>query len=105
MIRIPTLPLILLFIGFTVSAQSINLRGTVSNQKGNPIPNAVLTLIGQKLSDTTDNEGSYSITGNNSTITLNQNPAKPITDIISGQKGVKRILNIISLFIIFSLYF
>ena len=46
----------------TVYAQTVNLRGKVSNQSRSPIANAVVTLTGQDLSDTTGTDGSYGIT-------------------------------------------
>jgi poly(3-hydroxybutyrate) depolymerase len=45
--------------GLTVNAQTINLRGVVSNQAGKPIANAILTLVGQGLKDTTGTDGAY----------------------------------------------
>jgi poly(3-hydroxybutyrate) depolymerase len=55
---------IFMSIGLTVNAQSINLRGTVSNQAGKPIANAIVTLAMQGLKDTTGTDGAYSITKN-----------------------------------------
>jgi poly(3-hydroxybutyrate) depolymerase len=46
----------------TVNAQTINLRGTVSNSAGKPITNAIVTLAKQGLKDTTGTDGAYSIT-------------------------------------------
>jgi predicted peptidase len=51
-------------IGLTANAQTINLRGKITNQAGNPISNAIVTLAGQSLKDTTASDGSYSITKN-----------------------------------------
>ncbi len=48
-------------IGLTANAQSINLRGVVSNQAAKPIANAIVTLAGQGLKDTTGTDGAYSI--------------------------------------------
>lgn len=45
----------------SVNAQTINLRGKVSNQAGKPITNAILTLVGQGIKDTTGADGSFSI--------------------------------------------
>jgi poly(3-hydroxybutyrate) depolymerase len=50
-------------IGLTVNAQTINLRGTVSNQAGKPIVNATVTLVRQGMKATTGSDGAYSITG------------------------------------------
>ncbi|MBN1577437.1 MAG: hypothetical protein JW913_12845 [Chitinispirillaceae bacterium] len=56
---------LLVFIGLTVNAQTtINLRGTVSNQAGEPVSDAIVTLVSQGLKDTTKSDGSYSITQN-----------------------------------------
>ncbi len=54
----------------TASAQSIDLSGTVSNQGGDPIAGAVVTLVGQDLADTTDAGGTYSITGSTGAVVL-----------------------------------
>ena len=53
-----------LLTGLTVNAQTINLRGTVSNSTGKPINNAIVTLAKQGLKDTTGTDGAYSITRN-----------------------------------------
>jgi poly(3-hydroxybutyrate) depolymerase len=50
-----------LVIGLTVNAQTINVRGTVSNKAGKPIPNAIVTLVRQGLKDTTGTDGAYAI--------------------------------------------
>jgi poly(3-hydroxybutyrate) depolymerase len=44
---------------FTINAQTINLRGVVSNQAAKPIVNAIVTLVGQGLKDTTGADGAY----------------------------------------------
>jgi hypothetical protein len=54
--------LVITALGFAVSAQTINLSGTVSNKSGKPISNAIVTLKGKKLADTTDTKGAYTIT-------------------------------------------
>jgi hypothetical protein len=59
---------LVMLIGFTVSAQTINLRGTVSNQAAKPIANAIVTLAKQGLKDTTGSDGAYSITKNTGVI-------------------------------------
>jgi hypothetical protein len=50
-----------ILIGLTVNAQTINLRGTVSTQSGTPIANAIVTLTGQGLKDTTGTDGAYAM--------------------------------------------
>ena len=47
--------------GVTLHAQTINLHGRVSNSAGQPVANAVVELVLQGVSDTTDSEGAYSI--------------------------------------------
>jgi dienelactone hydrolase len=43
----------------TASAQTLNLRGTVSNNSGKPVANAIVTLVGQGLKDTTGSDGTF----------------------------------------------
>ena len=38
-------------IGLTASAQTINLRGVVSNSAGKPVANAIITLVKQGLTE------------------------------------------------------
>jgi hypothetical protein len=45
----------------TINAQTVNLRGKVSNKAGEPIADAIVTLVGQDLKDTTKADGVYSI--------------------------------------------
>ena len=47
--------------GFSASAQSVNLRGTVSSGNGEPISGAIVTLLGMDLVDTTGDDGAYAI--------------------------------------------
>jgi poly(3-hydroxybutyrate) depolymerase len=51
---------VILFAGLTVSAQTINLKGVVSNTGGKPIPGAIVSLVLQKMKNTTDADGKYS---------------------------------------------
>jgi len=53
---------LIFLIALTAGAQTINLRGTVSNSTGKPIANAIVTLAKQGLKDTTGADGAYSIT-------------------------------------------
>ncbi|NLE00643.1 MAG: carboxypeptidase regulatory-like domain-containing protein, partial [Fibrobacter sp.] len=48
----------------TVSAQTINIRGKVTIKDGKPLAGAVVSLLGRRLSDTTDVSGQYSIQDN-----------------------------------------
>ena len=43
------------------NAQTINLQGVVSNSGGKPIANAIVSLVRQKMKDTTGTDGKYSI--------------------------------------------
>ena len=45
--------------GFTVSAQTINLGGTVSTTTGKPVADAIVTLVRQAMKDTTGTDGKY----------------------------------------------
>lgn len=74
--------------GSTISAQTINLSGTVSTRTGQPVADAVITLVGQAMKDTTGNDGKYSFT-KNTTATL---PAiVPQLEEISIKSGVLQI--------------
>jgi predicted esterase len=46
-------------IGFSATAQTINLGGTVSNKTGQPVANAIITLVRQAMKDTTGTDGNY----------------------------------------------
>jgi hypothetical protein len=51
---------IILFVPLlTAQAETINLKGVVSNKTGNPVSGAVVTLSGLKMADTTDANGKY----------------------------------------------
>jgi glucuronoarabinoxylan endo-1,4-beta-xylanase len=77
--------LLLMALGFTITAQTINLRGTVTNKTGKPIANAIITLVGQGLKDTTGADGAFSIT-KNSTALLSS--LIPKTEKIALNRGV-----------------
>jgi alpha-D-xyloside xylohydrolase len=51
-----------MLIGLTINAQTINVRGTVSNSAGKPIANATVKLTGRNLSAVTGADGAYIIT-------------------------------------------
>jgi poly(3-hydroxybutyrate) depolymerase len=53
--------LLIIATGLTINAQTINVHGNVSNKAGKAIPNAILTLALQGLSDTTEADGAFSI--------------------------------------------
>ena len=50
-----------MLIGLTLNAQTINLRGIVSNSTGKPITNAIVTLVKQAMKDTTGTDGAYTL--------------------------------------------
>ncbi len=53
-------PLIVCAAITAASAETVDLKGTVSNRSGKPVPGAIVTIPGKKLSDTTDSQGAYS---------------------------------------------
>jgi polyhydroxybutyrate depolymerase len=74
-----------IFIALTVNAQTINVRGKVSNKAGNPVSSAIVTLIRQGLTDTTDAAGAYAITKPNVAVLP---PLIPQREKISLSKGI-----------------
>jgi hypothetical protein len=60
--------LLTLVVGIAVAADNINIRGTVSSTSGKPIKGAILTLLGEKLADTTGSDGAYEIKKINSSV-------------------------------------
>ena len=52
---------ILLSFCISINSQTIDLHGEVTNQDGQPIEDAIVTLVGQELKDTTGPDGSYEI--------------------------------------------
>lgn len=48
----------------SISAQTINLSGKVTNKAAKPVTNAIVTLLHQGLTDTTGTDGSYTLTKN-----------------------------------------
>lgn len=58
-----TLCFVVLFCS-AITAQTINLSGNVSNVAGEPVTNAVITLVRQAMKDTTGTDGKYSFVKN-----------------------------------------
>jgi hypothetical protein len=58
--------------GVAVSAENVNIRGIVSSNSGKPVKGAVVTLQGQKLSDTTGSDGTYEIKNVVSSVSFSQ---------------------------------
>jgi hypothetical protein len=76
----------LLLTALIADVQTINLHGTVSNQAWNPVVGAVVTLAGQKLSDSTGADGStYGIAA---TVLAQLPLSTPRNKLISMDKGV-----------------
>lgn len=50
-----------ILISLTINAQTINLRGKITNSDDDPINGAVVTLVDQGLKDTTGTDGMYEI--------------------------------------------
>jgi hypothetical protein len=74
-------------IGLSANAQTINLQGVVSNAGGQPINKAVVTLVRQKMKDTTGTDGKYSFTGS---VAVKLREIAPQTEEISMNNGVVR---------------
>ena len=72
-------------IGLSVNAQTINLRGKVSNLAGKPIANAIVSLVRQGLKDTTGADGAYTLS-KSTAVELPYLP--PPTEKISLNRGV-----------------
>lgn len=51
---------VILMVGLAANAQTINLRGKITNSTGNAVSDAIVTLVRQKLIDTTGADGKYS---------------------------------------------
>jgi poly(3-hydroxybutyrate) depolymerase len=50
----------------TVHAQTVNVRGTITNSAGQPVSMAVVQLVKRSLKDTTAADGAYQLTGSTS---------------------------------------
>ena len=69
-------------IGFTLSAQTINLKGTVTNSSGKPISGAVVTLPSHDLTANTNAQGAFTLTGEVTSV-KNLSPILPSIEKIS----------------------
>jgi enterochelin esterase-like enzyme len=65
----------LVVVGSALQAQTINLRGKVSNGAGQPVADAVVELLQQGLKDTTGSDGNFSIV--KPSVSLAPNSASP----------------------------
>jgi hypothetical protein len=71
----------ILAIAFAASAETITLSGTVSNKSGKAISGAIVKLSSRNLADTTDSQGTFSIT--DKTVLVNAAPIQPCAEKIS----------------------
>jgi glucuronoarabinoxylan endo-1,4-beta-xylanase len=71
--------------GFIASAQTINLGGMVSNKAGQPVNNAVVTLVRQGMKDTTGIDGKYSLA---KSVAVKSPAPAPRTEDISMNSGI-----------------
>jgi hypothetical protein len=77
---------LILATGFSLSAQTIALSGKVTNQSGKAVSGAIVALTNQKVADTTDAAGAYSLTkGTSAAIPA---PIQPSTEAISLNNGI-----------------
>jgi glucuronoarabinoxylan endo-1,4-beta-xylanase len=73
----------------TVTAQTINLRGVVSNSSNQPVSGAIVSVVGQNWKDTTGADGKYSFTGD---VAVSLPAFTPKTNDISMHNGVIQFL-------------
>ncbi|MBN1578461.1 MAG: hypothetical protein JW913_18005 [Chitinispirillaceae bacterium] len=72
-------------VGLTVNAQTINLGGVVSTMTDQPIANAIVTLVGLGMKDTTGTDGKYSFAR---TVAVRLPAIVPQTEELSMNNGV-----------------
>lgn len=72
-----------LSLGLLAQAQTVNLRGKVTNSSGQGISGAIVTLVGQDLKDTTDGSGAYALVRTSSAVS----PASPRHENIVFHRG------------------
>ncbi len=77
---------LILVIAFTASAAPVDISGKVFNQNDKPVGGAIVTLPGQKVADTTDAQGLYSIKLGQFTAAVA--PLLPSTERISLNNGI-----------------
>jgi hypothetical protein len=76
---------IMAVLAFSANTQTINLQGIVSNSGGNPIPNAIVSLLRQNMKDTTGTDGKYAFI---STAVENRSAVVPQSNNISLKNNV-----------------
>ena len=70
----------------SASTQTVNLQGVVSNKGGQSIANAIVTLVGQNMIDSTDTNGKFRFV----TTAVNLPSVVPQTENISMNNGILR---------------
>lgn len=70
-----------------LSAQTIAIKGKVTNQSGKAISGAIVTLNSQKLADTTDASGTFTISGGTSAV-ITASPSLSGKDAVSMENGI-----------------
>jgi poly(3-hydroxybutyrate) depolymerase len=80
-------PFLIVLSCFSIYAQTvnINLRGKISNKNGQPINNAIVTLLRKNIKDTTNSDGMYSLVVNGTPVLA---PIAPHTQDITLDKGI-----------------
>jgi hypothetical protein len=68
-----------------MAAEPVNLSGKVSDGTGNPIAGAIVTLLGEDLADTTDDNGEYEI--NNGVVGVDRQLSTPRNEKITLNNG------------------
>jgi hypothetical protein len=71
-----------LFVTYFIYAQTISINGKVTNQSGTAIQGVVVELLGAKIKDTTESDGTFSLTGQ--VTQVNNYIEKKISKIIIG---------------------
>jgi len=74
-----------LLISVTLNAQTIKVQGTVTNQNGKPVKDAVVTLVQQDLKDTTGSDGKYLFNKEDVAVLL---PIVPQSDKVTFKRGM-----------------
>ena len=77
---------IVMLMAFSVFSQTIDLQGKVLNSSGSPISEAIVTLVGKNIADTTGADGMYQIQKDDPTATTVFEI--PQTEMITLQRGI-----------------
>lgn len=72
--------------GFGLSAQTVSLKGKVTNQSGKAISGAIVTLKSKQLADTTDASGAFSMIGGTAAV-ISASPVPSGMEAVSMKNG------------------